>query len=276
VLVTRPAHQAGNLCRLLQDAGAAVERYPGLEIEFLPVTAERRALLERLPQQALLVFTSLNAVTGLRDLLAHQALPLPRHIPCAAVGRRTGSALEQLGMQHISVAPAPYTSEALMTCGVMQPPAQSGNAAGHTAAPADADHGRRCMVISGAGGRGVLAETLRQQGGRVSVLEVYRRIPPTADPSPLRAWLHQNLQSASEGVIVVTSGEILDNLLMLAGQSAHQALLTANLVTVSGRVRDLARQRGFTGTITLSEPNDAAMVRSVVGWWHQTERQANP
>lgn len=253
VLVTRPEHQAAPVCRLLDEAGARVLRFPALAIEPVEHSADVGHALAILDQQHLLVFTSANAVTGLRELLARQERPMPVDIPCAAIGRRTGELLRQIGMRHVTVAPPPHDSEALLAQPAMQ---QVGE--------------RPAMLVTGEGGRGLLSSSLRERGAEVTELVVYRRVMPTADPAPLRSWLAEGRVD----VALVTSAEALENLLALSGEDQRDALLATDIVTVSTRIAEAARKRGFNGAIIETEPGDTALVQGVIRWSRQAEKRA--
>lgn len=253
VLVTRPEQQAAQVSKLLADAGARVLRFPALAIEFVDQGAELDQALAVMERQHLLVFTSANAVTGWQKLLARDARPLPVDVPCAAIGRRTGELLRQIGMRNLAVAPPPYDSEALLAQSVMQQVA-----------------GRRAMLVTGEGGRGLLQSTLRDRGAEITELVVYRRVLPSADPTPLQQWLAEGCVD----VALVTSAEALQNLLVLSGETQREALLATDLVTVSARIAETAKQRGFHGAIIETEPGDTALVQGVVRWCQQAEKRA--
>src|SRR5699024_5810893 len=90
VLVTRPAHQANNLCRLLEDAGAVALRLPLLRIDPPRDPAPAQALLEQGDEFDWLLFTSVNAV--------HAAIPWLRLSAAgrgriACIGAATAAAL---------------------------------------------------------------------------------------------------------------------------------------------------------------------------------------
>ncbi|MEX0732647.1 MAG: uroporphyrinogen-III synthase [Aquisalimonadaceae bacterium] len=254
VLVTRPEHQAAPVCALLSAAGATALRFPALAIEPVELDAAVERALVELEHQQLLVFTSANAVTALSGLLSRSRRTLPVDIPTAAIGRRTGALLRQAGMRQVSEAPAPYDSEALLAEPIMQRLCD-----------------RRAMLVTGQGGRGLLPKALYARGAQVSTLAVYRRVPPSADPEPLRCWLEQG----DVDVVIVTSGEALDNLLILSGERQRDVLLATPMVTLSSRIAQAARQRGFHGAIVVTEPGDTALVQGVVRWRRQAEKRAS-
>ena len=107
VLVTRPAHQADSLCRMIEARGGKALRLPLLSIE--PVTS---AAVERQLHAARgydwWIFTSTNAVQQARRLL-----PADWPAQLAAVGAATAAALESAG-RDITTPQGAYSSEALL------------------------------------------------------------------------------------------------------------------------------------------------------------------
>ena len=68
VLVTRPDHQAGSLCQLIESRGGTPIRYPALLIREPRDWASALAVFDGLADYDLAIFTSANAV--------ERALPL--------------------------------------------------------------------------------------------------------------------------------------------------------------------------------------------------------
>jgi len=251
-LVTRPRHQADNLCAQLSAAGADVVRFPVLEIVPLAPTPVLEAGLDRIDEQQLLVFTSVNAVTMLMELLASRGRRFPRSVLCAAVGVSTGEALERAGAGEVLIAPPPCNSEALLALPQLQDL-----------------RGTAAMLITGEGGRGLLEPSLRGRGAEITRLDVYRRVLPDTDPAILRSWL----QRTQPCIVLITSVDALDNLLQLAGKDWRERLLERDLVTIAPRIAEAAGQRGWRGTITVTRPFDAAVVQGIVGWWQQARKR---
>ncbi len=253
VLVTRPGHQCGPLCAMLESEGATPVQFPVLAIEPVADSEALTAQFDALPEQQLVIFTSPNAVNACMDIMRRQGRDWPQGPEVAAIGRATADALAAAGVP-VAVCPeGPYTSEGLLAHPRL-----------HQVS------GQRILLIRGEGGRQLLTDTLRERGAEVGLLEVYRRIRPEADPAPLlERWDRGGLD-----VVVVTSLEGLDNLIALVGPDGREALLGTGLVTVSGRVATAARVRGFQGGIVVApEASDGGLIEGLVRWREQQDNR---
>jgi uroporphyrinogen-III synthase len=234
VLVTRPVHQADALCRMIEAQGGAAVKFPLLTIEpASDMAGARRRLAGR---HDAWIFTSANAVRHAAPLL-----PAERPALIAAIGPATADALAAAGAAASALPLHGSSSEALL-------------ALPEFAAVA----GRRVLVVTGEGGRGLIEEALAARGAVAERAEVYRRLslpyPPDAVASALRRC----------DVIVVTSAEALEHLVRLAPAALLKTLLRKPLVVPSARVVEEARRLGF-GTLRLAEPvSDAALCQACV------------
>ncbi len=247
-MVTRPAHQAAPLCALIRAAGGEPLLLPALDIIPPADLAPARALLARLNEFDIALFISANAVEQAAPLIAEQG-GLPAALRLAAVGRRSAAALrEQFGRVDIE-GPPPYNSEALLG----------------TAALQQVD-GARILIVRGAGGRELLADTLRARGAQVNYAEVYRRAEPRHDfDAVLKLSQHTVIDA-----IVVTSNDALHNLLKMAGENQRAWLLNTQLAVISLRTADLARELGFHhAALVAAEASDDALVGALAAWRRQ-------
>lgn len=222
VVITRPAHQAGNLCRLIEAAGGQVILFPALAIAAPKDPQAVLAVLQRLAQFDLAVFISPNAVDyGLR--YAAQVGGMPIHLQIAAVGAGTARALHAAGHPPTLVPEHDFNSEALLALAALQQVA-----------------GKKVVIFRGEGGREHLADTLRSRGAQVEYVQVYRREKPPVDRTVLLdAWARNGISA-----IVVTSNESLQNLYDLVGSEGQAYLCDTQLVVVSERAVELARRLG--------------------------------
>lgn len=219
VLVTRPAGQAEPLCRLIEAAGGRAIALPAASI--LPASDPEPARALLAAPWDLIVFVSRNAVEQSLPLLPGGRLPEGPMI--AAVGQATARALAAAGREPDLVPGGRFDSEALLAMDALEDVL-----------------GQRILIVRGEGGRATLGETLAKRGAQVAYAEVYRRVLPEIDPTPLVANWHRDIQAAT-----ATSDDILNNLLELVTAKGRDALLATPLVVVSERTATLARSLGF-------------------------------
>ncbi|BCX88711.1 hypothetical protein MIN45_P1080 [Methylomarinovum tepidoasis] len=229
VLVTRPEHQAENLCRLLRARGA--EPWPCPMLRLAPLPPPSPAWWQGYDW---LIFVSANAVRFARDA----GLPARIAAKVAAIGRATAAALEKSRLTVACQAPPPYTSESLLTLPVW-----------------DEIGGRRVLIVRGRGGRPELGQALARRGAEVACAELYRRLPP-APESVTR--LHEGLAAGLDAVLV-SSGEVLANLIAAAGARLREL----PLVAPSERVAAQARQAGFEDVTVAASALDEVMVAAL-------------
>ncbi|MCK5639741.1 MAG: uroporphyrinogen-III synthase [Gammaproteobacteria bacterium] len=245
VLVTRPAHQAGPLCKLIQAAGGRAISYPVLDIGEPEDTSVLHEQLDRLNDFDIAIFISPNAVQRAFPMIeAHGGLPAD--IKVATVGRGSARELKHLGREPDICPDARFDSETLLAMDEMT----------------DVD-GKAIIIFRGVGGRGILANTLRERGADVEYAEVYRRFRPEADNTVLiQAWEQGELD-----IITATSSEGLHNLYAMAGDAGHSYLRETPLIVISERTVIVAEELGFDGPVIVARAaSDEAMVEAVSQW----------
>ncbi len=240
IVVTRPAHQADNLCRLIEAEGGHALRFPVIDILPPADIAPLQARLQDLPDDQLAIFISANAVHYAYQALGGQ--PLPESLLRTAVGQATARALAAHGQPAHILPPAPYNSEALLALPELQ-----------------SLQGKRVIIFRGGNGRALLADTLSERGAQVDYAEVYRRIVSTLDPERLyRAWDKGKLD-----MIIITSNEGLRNLFARVDAGYRERLLGTTLVVISDRSATLAQELGFIRpAIVARAASDAALLEA--------------
>jgi uroporphyrinogen-III synthase len=241
VLVTRPAHQAETLSRLIAEHGGTPIGFPALEVIASDHFGTAKALLQQLDNFQWLVFISANAVNFALKANGGK-IPCLKSVHYAAVGQATARAMAMAGLPVDLVPEQGYNSEALLAMPQMQDVT-----------------GQRFLIVRGEGGREELADTLRSRGATVSYLEVYKRIQPVIDSAPVLSLLDQHRLDA----VTVTSAEALQNLLHMIGKDHHELLLAIPLVVVSDRIRSVAAGLGFKRITVTDNPADPAILEAV-------------
>ncbi|MDD5411392.1 MAG: uroporphyrinogen-III synthase [Methylobacter sp.] len=242
VLVTRPAHQAENLCRLIEEQGGEAIRFPTLDIVSRDDASEITKTLANLDRFQWVVFISANAVNF--ALKANSGkIDCMKSVRFAAVGQSTAQAMKMAELAVDLVPESGYNSEALLAMPQLQ----------------QVD-GQNCLIVRGEGGREELANTLRSRGANVEYLEVYKRIIPDIDGLPVVKLLTQHRLD----VIIVTSAEALQNLIIMLGEKNYKLLSLIPLVVVSDRIRRIAADMGFNRITVTDSPIDTAILETVI------------
>ena len=245
VLVTRPAHQAEQICQLIQQAGDTALLFPVLEIQETARPETLNAILARLAEFDIAIFISANAVDyGLNA--ARAGAGFPTSLKVAAVGLATAKRLAE--QQHpADIFPNQnFNSEALLEL-----------------TPLREVHGKRIVIFRGEGGRELLASELQARGAHVEYAECYRRARPAISSDLIdKVWA-----SGSVDIILVTSNEGLQNLFDIVTEQYRTRLLGTPLIVVSERAVSLARQLGFTSQIIVAATaSDQAMMDALQAW----------
>ena len=242
ILVTRPAHQAENLSRLISEQGGIAIRLPTLEITAVDDVDKIKHSLTFPDKFQWLVFVSANAVTMHNYYLDGGRMPHAQHTRFAAIGAATAQAMALAGLPVDLVPEQGYNSEALLAMPQMQQ-----------------IDGQSFLIVRGEGGRDELAATLRNRGAIVDYLDVYKRVIPAIDHSAVLLLLTQGRLD----VVTITSGEALQNLLIMLGGNYHQMLFAIHLIVVSDRIGQMAADMGFKQIVVAASPSDAAILEAV-------------
>jgi uroporphyrinogen-III synthase len=244
ILVTRPQHQAYNLCRLIERQQGVAVAFPTLEIVAAADRVRIAQALATLHRFQWVVFISANAVNF--ALLANDGkIDQFRNTRIAAIGAATARALAAAGLTADLVPADGSDSRALLAMPALQQVS-----------------GQRILIVRGAGGLDTLREELVNRGANVDYLDVYRRTRPLADPAPVLDLLEQK----GLGLIIVTSGEALKNLLIMLGEKGRNQALATPLIVVSGRIRQMAEDSGFERIYVTDSPSDTAILEKIITW----------
>jgi uroporphyrinogen-III synthase len=237
IVVTRPAHQAHTLARLISGAGGKPLPFPVIEIRDIEDPAPVLALIDRLHEFNVAIFVSPNAAEkGLALVKRRRAWP--QKLKAAAVGSGGVKALQRHGVTDVIAPQGRYDSEALLEL-----PAFS------------LVYGKRFVVFRGAGGRELISETLTERGALVEYAECYRRVRPDNDVAPLlRAWERNELDA-----IAVTSSEGLHNLLDMIGARGRELALRTPVFVPHPRIAETASGLGVRKVIVTGPGDDGLL-----------------
>ena len=247
VVVTRPVAQSHRLCDAIQQVGGNATCLPMLEI--VPdANAESRQRCQFISGYDWVIFISQNAVRYALALLPEKKWMESTAV--AAIGQSTADALHQAGLP-VDIQPdVEMNSE-----GLLQAFSEESLAA------------KKILIVRGVGGRDTLAEGLRERQALVDYAEVYRRRKPAINVQQLRDVLSQGID-----FITFSSGETLTNFAAIIKEATlteheQNQLQSCALVVVSERIKALAGQLGFTGTVIVArEPDNAGLIEAMQSW----------
>lgn len=245
IVVTRPEHQAGTLCQLIEAKGGSVIRFPVISIADIENQTLLHSAIARIDASDILIFVSTNAVSwGLKAILAQGQWP--KDIKVAAVGKGTAEALAQQGISVDILPENKFNSEALLNTAELQ-----------------SVQDKRIAIVRGEGGRELLANALRERGADVDYVECYRRLKPNTDVSVLsQAWENDKLD-----LIIVTSNAGLENLVSIVGEPYKQSLIKTPLIVISERMVEKATLLGFKITpVVADQASDQSLLDAVILW----------
>lgn len=242
VLVTRPQHQAQALSEGLQRLGFEVVQFPTLKIVPVEDQVIVKETLEKADKYDMMIFISANAV--------YNAVPYLQSITektaIVAMGPASAKALKEAGFRSTYIPESPHTSENLLDLPIF------GNI-----------NAAQILLITGEGGRNLIANKLSERGAQVTQLPVYRRECPDSDPETLTSFL----SSDNNRVIVTTSGDSLRNLLHLTPGEYKQSLLQTPLLVVSPRLEQIARElEDFSEILVAENAQDESIITKIQQW----------
>lgn len=227
VIVTRPAAQAQAWVPRLQALGVDAVSLPLLGIEPAPDAGAVRAAWAGVPEAALVMFVSANAVSHFFAVQPPGA-GWPVGTLAGSTGPGTSAALREAGVPAAQIvepdAAGPFDTEALWQ-----------RLAGRVWA------GRSVLVVRGEGGRDWLADQLRAAGAEVRFVAAYRRVAPDLAGTGA-AVIQAALDRPAAHVWHFSSSEAIEHLRQAcprADWSASRALAT------HARIGAAARRAGF-------------------------------
>lgn len=240
ILVTRPAHQAENLCNLIRINNGVPIRLPTLEI--VPIILKLDETAQTLIHADWFIFTSTNAVHCYCSQLDDAKMRDLKTKSCLAIGKATAQALKTVGLNVDLMPLHGYNSEALLELDELQSVLQ-----------------KNIVIIRGENGRETLSEVLTQRGANVSYENVYRREIPEIDCSEVSQLITQHCLN----LITITSGEAIQNLVKMLPNPQHDWLKKIPLVVVSERIQTIAKNLGFEIIALAQTPSDDAILKTI-------------
>ena len=240
VIITRPAGQCEALAEMVEQAGGMPVILPSMSIQATSAASRWPAELPPIDRYQLIIFISQNAVRLGAHYLEKSTAEL------AAVGPSTARSLETLG-QPVSVSPGEgFSSEALL----QHPSLQN-------------LRDQRVLIVRGVGGRELLAQGLQARGAKVDYLEVYCRSQAQVSREHLDQ-VRGLLAAGKVRFVTATSVQTLENTLQLLGPEAIRLLESAQLVSASDRVIEMAGELGIATAEPAPGPSDKDLLQHML------------
>jgi uroporphyrinogen III methyltransferase/synthase len=239
LLVTRPAHQAGELVTLLAQRGMDAISVPTVEITPAPPDGAFDDAIRSLDGAAWLVITSVNGATALLGRLAALCRSLPLGVHLAAVGPATAAALETGGL-HVDHVPPRYRTVAIA------------DGLGDVA-------GGRVVLARADAATPELSDLLRSRGALVEEVVAYRTVEgPAASRDRIRAALAQPLDG-----VTFTSGSTVRGLYALLSPPDALRATALPAFCIGPVTARVARRAGFAVPVVAERHTVTALAEAI-------------
>jgi len=242
VLVTRPSPAGKALVQLLQKHHISAIHTPliqfatGRELKLLPHT------LHSLQAGDIVFAVSQTSVQFAQQALRTHNQHWPTHLTYLAIGQATALCLENVTRCQVFYPKDREISEHLLKLEQLR-----------------SVKGKNVLILRGNSGRELVAEALTRRGAKVTFVECYQRqyIDYSSDIL-FTDWQRDNIRT-----IVITSAEMLQRIFTLAQPTHHFWLLSRQLIVVSERIADLARQLGWTKIKIASNADNISLLSAL-------------
>ncbi len=237
-LITRPKEQAEPLAQSIQEQGGQAWVMPMMTIEPYAENQHIRSKVLQFDQYHKVIVISHHAARLCMKHIDIYWPQLPTGIQWYAIGEKTRTALAHFDVSSVCPDQA-LDSEALLSLVDFQAVA-----------------GEKVLLIKGKGGRELLKSTLTDRGALVDELELYQRQRPEYPNEQLNSLIKEHRIN----VILASSGEILTNTTHYLTSELYEHCC---LIVPSKRVRELAKNMGFTRVHTAEGAGNNAMLSAM-------------
>lgn len=242
--MTRPKHQAENLCALIAANGGQAIPFPTIKIQAVAASELVSSRFNTIDEYDLVIFVSRNAVKIAFDLYLDESA-LPEHVQCVAIGAGTAEALSEMNITNVLHGGVKADSETLLQLPELQ-----------------AEHlqGKKVLIVRGVGGRELLADNLTARGALLEYAEVYRRCLPEYEIKDV----HKIWQELKPAAAIMSSNDGLKNLLSLTmDNDRHSCLLHRWLSCRAGQL-NLQKTWLCLGDRSCQAKNDAGLLSALL------------
>lgn len=251
VVVTRAAHQAGELAERLEELGAEVLAIPTIEIAFPEDTCVIAGAIADLKEGRkfdLIIFTSANGVDFFFTFLSQAVVDMRvlAGVRLAVIGPGTEEALNKHGLL-ADIVPKDFVAEGMLE------------------ALKDEDlSGKRVLIPRALVAREVLPEALAERGAEVIVAPVYE----TRLPKKIAERTSAMLSSGKITMVTFTSSSTVSNWTEMMNnlEFCQDDMMKAARVACIGPVTaNTARKLGYTVDIEASKHTVEGLIEAILG-----------
>jgi uroporphyrinogen-III synthase len=243
ILITRPERQSMRLLELLAQAACDVLHLP--TIAFAPPSDAHAfsVSLQKVRDQDVLIFVSPEAVYRSAASFTEICPSWMTQITCAAIGRGTARALQDVGVLNVIYPNEHPSGQSLANLAIFQ-----------------AINHKKVMLVCGESGLSELATILNDRGALISYCYAYRRILPVIEMAPY----FEAMKKRPVDVMIATSGDSVKNLKILFGDNGSPIICNIPLIVVSARVHNIAESIGFTSIYTSDDASPESILKMIM------------
>jgi uroporphyrinogen-III synthase len=221
ILVTRPRHQAEELCNRLSALGAEPILLPALQIVPPEDTTELDRAIKDLAANQWVIFTSANGVDAFWARMTGLGLEnsIFSGIRVGAIGPATARELSERGVEPAFIPPKYIAEEIVAGIGDVS--------------------GQRILLPRADIARKTLARELEKKGAIVTEVAAYRTLPADPDKDALKELVQ------GVDIITFTSSSTVRNFSLIAGGVASRLINTATIACIGPITAHTAREIGY-------------------------------
>lgn len=240
ILITRARAQASDLRRRLEDLGAEVLEFPTIRIGPSPDTAQVRQALRGLAGYDWVVFTSVNGVEQVWQLLSEDGGDARAFgdVKIAAIGPATAEALAARGLRADCV-PDRYDTDAVVEALVRR----------------ESLDGRRVLLLRAREGRAALRERLAAAGAIVDDVPVYTIEPDGQGAEGIR----RELAAGRVDWLLFTASSTVRNFVGVVGSELGRA----RVAVIGPMTAEAARACGLRVDVVATSSTIEGLVEAV-------------
>jgi len=245
IIITRAREQASDLSSQLTELGANVIEFPTIEIKEPDDFSELDNAIENLENYDFMIFTSVNGVILFFKRLFYKGFDARKlaNVKICAIGPKTAKQFENFGIKP-DVMPkkyqAEYIIEELEKLGIK---------------------GKKFLLPRAKVAREILPEKIREKGGVIDVVTVYKTVLPDTNRDEVLEFLKEN----KVDYITFTSSSTVKNFFeMFKNVSIRDYLSNIKLVSIGPITSSTLRELGYNPSLEAEKFTIEGIVKAIM------------